>query len=81
MTDRTNKPMILMEFSRADASYIMDLLHADWARRVALGAATHDSGQYDDHVQRWLKRRPSRLMNYMDDTADKQGFWEDGKGL
>lgn len=77
-----NNPKILMEFSREDASYIMDLLHADWARRVAITAVTHDMGeQHDHHVKTWLKRRPTRLMNYMDDTADKQGFWEDGKGL
>lgn len=77
----TNNPKILFEVSRADASYLMDLLHNDWARNVALAAATCENGQHDHHVQQWRKRRPSRLMNYMDAAADRQGFWEDGKGL
>jgi hypothetical protein len=78
----SNNPKILFELSRDDASYLMDLMHADWQKRVAEGAvASLVSGAHDAHVWAWIKRRPSRIMNYMDDAAYKQGFCEDGKGL
>jgi len=79
----SNRPKILFEFSREDASYLMDLLHKDWAWRVAGYAIVEGSPTqpHDEHVRQWLKRRPSGLMNYMDSAADQQGFWEEGKGL
>ena len=62
----------------------MDLLHADWARRVSETAVvTLIDGRkaYDHHVWQFLKSRASRLQHKLDDNAYNQGFWEDGHGL
>lgn len=79
----SNRPKILFEFARHDASYIMDLLHNDWANKVAqyAVASTQKPEPHFQHIREYLKRRPSILMNYMDETAYKQGFWEDNTGL
>lgn len=80
----SNKPTIEHNLTIVETSYLMDLLHADWARRVAESAvATVIDGRVkpDAHVWAYLKARASRLQNKLDENAYKQRFWEDGVGL
>lgn len=79
----SNRPTIEHHLTPAETSYLMDLLHADWANRVARGAvaSTVSGGEPNAHVWAYLKARASRLLNKLDNNAYDQGFWEDGKGL
>lgn len=80
----SNRPTIEHHLTPAETSYLMDLLHADWGRRVAETAVVsviEGRLAYDHHVWTYLKRRPSILQNKLDENAYNQGFWEDGKGL
>ena len=77
----SNRPTIEHQLTPTETSYIMDLLHADWARMVGASAAFPGVGEPNAHVWAWRKARGSRLLNKLDDNAYRQGFWEDGKGL
>ncbi len=80
----SNRPTIEHNLTPAETSYLMDLLHADWGRRVATAAVvTMAKGKpaHDAHVWQFLKARASRLLNKLDENAYQQGFWEDGHGL
>lgn len=80
----SNRPTIEHHLTPAETSYLMDLLHADWGRRVAQAAVvTMIDGRmsHDAHVWVYLKRRASILQNKLDENAYQQGFWENGVGL
>lgn len=79
----SNRPTIEHNLTPYETSYLMDLLHADWARQVS-GFGLVGDGQsrpFDDHIWRWRKARASQLLNKLDENAYAQGFWEDGHGL
>ena len=77
----SNRPTIEHNLSRVESSYLMDLLHADWARMVGAHAAVGNLGEPNEHIWAWRKNRAIRLMMKLDDNAFNQGFWEDDKGL
>lgn len=80
----SNRPTIEHNLTPQETSYLLDLLHDDWARRVAQGAVVTGAGgklAHDAHVWAYLKARASRLLNKLDENAFKQGFWENGVGL
>lgn len=79
----SNRPTIEHHLTPAETSYLMDLLHKDWAQNVMGGAVVGDmqGRPYDSHVLHWKKARASRLLNKLDDAGWKQGFCENGVGL
>ncbi len=80
----SNRPTIEHHLTPVETSYLMDLLHADWSRRVAQSAVVtliQGKPSYDAHVWAYLKQRGSRLLNKLDENAFKQGFWNNGIGL
>lgn len=78
----SNDPRILVEFKRHEASWLMDILHDEWNRRVMQFALISDGkNRYDSHVLEWYKRRATMFLRRFDDRAYEQGFWENGVGL
>lgn len=76
----TNHPKFVTELAPWEGSFIMDSLYAHWQVYVT-ACATNPCLAYDRHVLEWRKHTCSRLLNHIDDSAERQGFWEDGKGL
>ena len=76
MTDRnSNQPKVLVEFSPEEAAWLMDILHDDWHRRIAMEIATHGfDNDHNAHVIRWKKHRASMFLNRIDKRASDQGF-------
>lgn len=77
----SNRPTIEHNLTPVETSYLMDLLHADWARMVEASAVVGDLNKFSAHVWAWRKARASQLLHKLDENAYKQGFWEDGVGL
>ncbi len=67
----TNSPKVLVELSPMEAAWLMDKLHEEWQRRVALTAVC---GGPVAHVMAYHKHKAIDLMNRIDRNATNQGF-------
>lgn len=69
--DMSNNPKVLNELTPIEQSWLMDVLHEEWNRRVVQVALRSD---YSTHVVQYHKHTASRLLRLLDHNADTQGF-------